>query len=107
MEKSIKTSKGNKKWYPTTIKAILTNEKYCGDLKQGKTYIENYLDKKTKINKGEREFIIIKDHHEPIICREEFEKVQEEIKRRHRETVKDDCRRKHSSKYCFSRKINL
>lgn len=76
-----------------------------GDLKQGKTYIPNYLDKKTKKNKGEREFVIIKNHHEPIISREEFEKVQEEIKRRHLETVKDDCRRKHSSKYAFSGKL--
>lgn len=103
MDKGIKTSRGNGKWYPTTIKAVLTNEKYVGDLKQGKTYIPNYLEKKTKVNKGEREFVIIQNHHEPIISREEFDKVQEEIKRRHKETVKDDCPRKHSSKYAFSR----
>lgn len=105
MEKGIKTSRGNSKWYATTIKQILTNEKYCGDLKQGKTYIPNYLDKKTKKNKGEREFVTIKNHHEPIISREDFEKVQEEIKRRHRETVKDDNKRRHSSKYAFSGKL--
>lgn len=105
MEKGIKTSRGNSKWYATTIKQVLTNEKYCGDLKQGKTYIPNYLDKKTKKNKGEREFVIIRDHHEPIISREDFEKVQEEIKRRHRDTVKDDNKRRHSSKYAFSGKL--
>lgn len=105
MEKGIKTSRNNGRWYATTIKQILTNEKYCGTLKQGKTYIPNYLDKKTKINKGEREFVIIENNHEPIISKEVFEKVQEEIKKRHRETVKDDCKRKYSNKYAFSGKI--
>ena len=105
MEKGIRTSKGNSKWYPTTIKKILTNEKYVGDLKQGKTYIPNYLEKKTKINKGERDFVIIKDHHEPIISREDFDKVQEEIIKRHRDTVKDDRKKRHSSKYAFSGKL--
>lgn len=105
MTKGIKTDRGNSRWYPSTVKQILTNEKYCGDLVQGKTYIPNYLDKKTKKNKGEREFIIIRDNHPAIIERGVFNKVQEEIKRRHRDTVKDDCKRKHSNKYAFSGKV--
>lgn len=105
MEKGVQTSRENKKWYPTTVKSILGNEKYIGDLKQGKTYIEDFLNKKTKKNKGEREFVIIKNNHEPIISREDFEKAQEEMEKRHRETVKDDCKRKYSNKYAFSGKL--
>lgn len=103
MEKGIKTNRNNGRWYPTTVKAILTNEKYCGDLKQGKTYVADFLNKKTKINKGEREFVIIKDHHTPIISRQEFDRVQEEIKKRHRDTVKYD--RRYTNKYAFSGKL--
>ena len=105
MEKGIKTDRGNSKWYPSTIKTILMNEKYCGDLKQGKTYIPNYLDKKTKINKGEREFVIIKNNHEPIISREEFEKVQEEMQRRQKLKNYENNFKRHSSKYTFSGKL--
>ena len=105
MEKGIQTARGNKKWFPTTVKAILENEKYIGDLKQGKTYIEDFLNKKTKKNKGEREFVIIKNNHEPIISREDFEKVQEEMKNRHRDTVKEDKKTKYSNKYAFSGKL--
>ena len=81
MKRGIKTSRGKTRWYPSGIRAILTNEKYIGDLKQGKTYVTNYLDKKTKKNKGEREFVIIENHHEPIIEKEIFYKVQEELEK--------------------------
>ena len=36
MEKGVKTSRGNNKWYATTIKFILTNEKYCRRFKARK-----------------------------------------------------------------------
>lgn len=105
MEKGIKTDRNNSKWYPSTIKTILMNEKYCGDLKQGKTYIPNYLDKKTKINKGEREFVIIRDNHTPIISREEFEKVQEEMEKRQKSKNYENNFKRHSNKYAFSGKL--
>ena len=82
----------------------MTNEKYIGELKQGKTYVINYLDKKTKKNKGEREFVIIENHHEPIIEKEIFYKVQEELEKRNKETQKNTPS-KFSGKYAFSSKI--
>ena len=104
MDKGILTARNQPNWYATTVKGILTNEKYCGDLKQGKTYIVDFLNKKTKKNKGERDFVIIKNNHKAIISRKDFEKVQEEIKRRHRDTVKYD-KSKYTNKYAFSGKV--
>ena len=41
-----------------------------------KTFTTNYIKKKKKYNRGEEKFVIIKNHHEPIISREMFEKAE-------------------------------
>lgn len=61
------------KWHNTVILRILKNEKYCGDLVQKKTYTPDFLSHDKKYNHGEEEFIIIHNHHEPIISRELFD----------------------------------
>ena len=76
-------------WQGETILEILSNEKYVGDLKQRKTYTVDYLAHKKKINNGEKEFIIQKNHHTPIIDRQTFEAVQREKERR-RSIYKND-----------------
>ena len=43
---------GNTKWKNTVILKILKNEKYCGDLKQKKTYTPDYLTHQKKYNYG-------------------------------------------------------
>ena len=75
----------SEKWRNTVILRILQNEKYCGDLVQKKTFTPDYLSHEKKYNRGEEEFVIIKNHHVPIISREMFEKAEkifEEKKRR-------------------------
>ena len=79
----IKTASRMKEWSHTVILRLLKNEKYCGDLVQQKTYTQSYLSHKKKYNRGELDYVNIKDHHEPIIDRETFEAVQREIERRH------------------------
>lgn len=64
------------KWNASVVLRILKNEKYCGDLKQKKTYTPDYLSHEKKINHGEEEFVILKNHHEPIISQNVFEKAQ-------------------------------
>ena len=66
----------SEKWRNTVILRILQNEKYCGDLVQKKTFTPDYLSHEKKYNRGEEEFVIIKNHHEPIISREMFEKAE-------------------------------
>ena len=61
------------------INVILQNRVYTGDLIQGKKKVENYHTHKL-INVNKDEWIITKNHHEPIISKEDFDKVQEIIK---------------------------
>lgn len=81
-EEGAKPSEYMKGWTYTNILRILRNEKYTGDLVQGKTYTPDYLTHRKKRNQGEAEKVIIRDHHEPIISRDRFEKVQKELMRR-------------------------
>lgn len=91
-----------KPWSNTAILRILKNEKYCGDLVQGKTYTPDYLTHKKKYNKGESEFFIVKDHHEPIVSKEIFDKANEILDSR---ALSQEGKAKHSNRYAFSGKI--
>lgn len=69
-------------WTDTSIQRILRNEKFCGDMLLQKTYIKDHISKKKCINKGEVPRFYVEESHEPIIDRNTFEAVQEEINRR-------------------------
>lgn len=96
------TSYGKKRWDATAVQRILTNEKYAGDLKQKKFITPNYLTHQIKRNKGEEEFVIIKNNHEAIIERDVFEKVQQEMASR---GLKINAGTKHTQRYAFSGKL--
>lgn len=63
-------------WSHSSIMKILKNRNYTGDLILQKTYVENHLTKKQKMNKGELNKYLIEDNHEAIISKETFEKAQ-------------------------------
>ena len=66
---------GKPKWDSIGIKRILTNQMYVGDMVQKQAEIVSYKVKICrKVDKGKR--IIVPNTHEPIISREDFEKVQ-------------------------------
>ncbi|AOR22741.1 recombinase family protein [Clostridium taeniosporum] len=69
-------------WRDSTILRILKNEKYKGDALLQKYYTSDHLRKKKVKNNGEVESYYIEDDHVPIVSREEWETVQEEIKKR-------------------------
>ena len=91
-----------KEWSNTVILRLLRNEKYCGDLVQKKTYTPDFLSHDKKYNRGQEEFIIIKDHHEPIISRELFEEANRILDAR---ALSPEGKAKHSNRYPFSGKI--
>lgn len=91
-----------KEWSNTVILRVLRNEKYCGDLVQKKTFTPDYLSHEKKVNLGQEEFVIIKDHHEPIISRELFDKANRILDAK---SFSQEGRAKHSSRYIFSGKI--
>lgn len=67
---------GKQKWNPSTIKSILTNEKYKGDALLQKSYTVDFLTKEKKVNEGEIPQYYVKGNHEAIIQPEVFDMVQ-------------------------------
>ncbi len=66
-----------KTWNPASIRTILNNYNYTGDLILQKSYRENHLTKTKRINNGEFDKYLIENNHEPIISKEFFFAVQE------------------------------
>lgn len=98
-------SPSNLKWCHASVRRIIINEKYAGDLKTGKYYTENVLTHKKKVNYGEKEQYFTSNHHEPIISRELWDKCQEILNIRSKIIKPDGNRDKFSRKYPFSSKI--
>lgn len=99
-----KTKYGKKRWADTTILGILKNEKYKGDLLQGKTFTLDPITKKRADNKGESDQYYITDHHDPIVSREEWDKANATLKRRSdsRRMTQDGERARFSKAFVFS-----
>lgn len=81
-ERGIKTPGGKDVWSVSTIKSILTNEKYKGDALLQKTYTLDYLTKTVKKNKGEVKQYYVTNSHEAIINEDVFNLVQVELQKR-------------------------
>ena len=65
-----------KKWNHALVRYILSNEKYIGDTLLEKSYKTDTLPSIKRRNKGEKDQFYITNSHEPIVSREDFEKVQ-------------------------------
>ncbi|MCI6086924.1 MAG: recombinase family protein [Selenomonas sp.] len=76
------TPGGCKNWSQSTIRSILTNEKYKGDALLQKRYTVNFLTKEMRDNKGEVPQYYVEHNHEAIISPAVFDQVQEELERR-------------------------
>ena len=99
----ILTGAGKERWHPSTIKKILTNEKYIGDALLQKTYTTDFLTKKRIKNNGTMPQYYVEGDHEAIIPKDIFLLVQEELARRRRvHTTKNGKRRCYSCKHCFA-----
>ncbi len=102
------TTKGSGSPYrKIAIKRILTNEKYTGDALLQKTYVTDCITKKTRKNNGELPMYLVKNHHEPIISKADFNRAQEEMARRSAKRVIADKltkgeQGKYSAKYALS-----
>ena len=94
-----------KKWCHASVRRIITNEKYVGDLRSGKYYSDNVISHKRKVNYGEKEQYFTSNHHEGIVSRELWNKCQELLEKRSKIVKPDGNRDKFSRKYPFSSKI--
>lgn len=77
------TSRGKTTWATTTIRSILRNEKYRGDVLLQKTFVADFLTKTVKLNRGEVPQYYVEGHHEPIIEPRIWDQVQVELDTRH------------------------
>ncbi len=66
---NIKAPRCGDVWGIETIRKILNNEKYYGDVLLQKTYIADFFTGKQVPNRGECESYLLKNHHEAIIPR--------------------------------------
>ena len=78
----IKSPSGKDRWHISTVKSILTNEKYRGDALLQEQYTTDFLQKKRKTNNGEIPQYYVEEHHEAIIPPAQFDFVQAELARR-------------------------
>lgn len=97
----VPTPSGKSKWQATVIRSILSNEKYKGDALRGKTYIEDCISKKVRVNTEERPQYYIENNHPAIIDSATFGRVQEELARRAgKRKVKQVGTKTEQGKYC-------
>jgi site-specific DNA recombinase len=103
MEDGILTGARKPKWRPESVKKILRNEKYIGDALLQKTYTVDVLTKKRVKNNGIVPQYYVENSHEPIIPRDLYMQVQEEMLRRSNlHSGANRKKRVYSSKYALS-----
>ena len=71
-----KTPCGCEKWPHTTVRSMLKNEKFMGDLLLQKSFIEDFLTKKSVKNEGQFPQYYVENAHPPIVPKEVFFRVQ-------------------------------
>lgn len=67
-------------WSRMSVRHILANEKYTGDMILQKTYCPDFRTKKKMINRGQVTKYLVTGSHEAIISKEDFETVQERLR---------------------------
>ena len=73
----IRSPKGMEQWHSTTIRNIIRNEKYCGDVLYQKTYSKDYLSHKSVKNRDVLPQWYWENNHPAIIKRDRWDKAQE------------------------------
>ena len=100
---------GQPGWKTASIRSILMNEKYCGDVLEQKTFKEGVIGGKVQKNTGQLPQVLIQNNHPAIISRELFYAVQEETKRRTAakspSTKSPTGRSSYTSKYALSERL--
>lgn len=92
---------GKSSWAVPTIRSILTNEKYKGELLLQKTYKADILCER-KRNDGAKPQYLVKNNHLPIIAQEVFNAVQVEIRKREERQEEDNGLGNYTNDYAFS-----
>ncbi len=98
----IPSPKGGK-WTGATVRAVLKNEKYTGDVMFQKTYTDSNF--KRHINHGEENRYYMKNHHEAIISLDDYEKAKQIMEQRTKEKGNGKDTNRYQNRYALSGKI--
>lgn len=74
-QQGVLSPRGKERWSRETIKKLLQNEKYIGDVIRQKTYVQDLFSRKQCKNIGEKQRYLYPYAHPAIISQELFEKV--------------------------------
>ena len=99
-----KNKKGKVYWRTDGVMGIIKNEKYKGDILLGKTFTIDPISKRRLHNMGEEEQYYIRNHHEPIVSREIWDKADEIRKKRARNICTETTgnRERYTRQYALS-----
>lgn len=81
-EEGVPRRYGHIRWHHSTIKYLLTNERYMGDAVLQKSFTTETLPFRQLKNKGQRTKYYVENSNPPIVSRETYEAVQELIRSR-------------------------
>ena len=98
----IQPRKGER-WSSTTIRGMLVNEKYTGDVIFQKTFTDGQFNRHRNV--GQRDQFMATEHHEAIISHEDFEAAAQIAAQRAAEKGVVKGSRKYQNRYAFSGKI--
>ncbi|GAA4058252.1 recombinase family protein [Amphibacillus indicireducens] len=96
-------TKRNGNWTGTTIRGIVKNEKYTGDVLLQKTFTDKHFNR--KVNQGELDQYLIENHHEAIITHTDFEAANQMLEYQASQKNVAVGSRKYLNRYPFSGKI--
>ncbi len=82
IDANVRGVRGKISWPGVTIRRMLRNEKYKGDLLMQKYYTVDYLNRKIVCNDGSLDQFYVKNAHEAIVSEEDWDAAQEEMVRR-------------------------
>lgn len=104
VELGIKNKKGEVSWHTHGVMGMIKNEKYKGDILLGKTFTTDPISKRRLANMGEENQYYLRDHHEPIVSREIWDKAEEIRMKRSRNKVVETTgnRERYTCQYSFS-----
>ncbi|MFA5676700.1 MAG: recombinase family protein, partial [Christensenellales bacterium] len=100
--------RGNKSglWQTSTVKSILENEKYMGDVILQKTYARDFLSERRVKNTGQAPQKYVENNHPAIIDKATWYAAQAEMERRVTlRTTEETGKGRYSGQYAFSGKI--
>lgn len=87
-------------WSTKTIKSILTNQLYTGDMVQNRRTKVSYKIKKT-INNAKEDWIIVENTHKPLVSKENFNLIQNMLPKNSIRPTKKNYRLLDGLLYCY------